>query len=162
MDPQYGLASKDDLWRLQNEMKNLYATTTEHADRLMRLEHRQDSDNRIKSPWGSQSPFPSTINGTPQHGIISPMFLSEKLLISVKKSKATILLQKPSRISIKSPLICLEVYISIRMMNQEEVLLEPTASVSMRAPCKATLVKHLGRQQTFYPRGLAVHLVVTL
>lgn len=67
MDPQYGLASKDDLWRLQNEMKNLYATTTEHADRLMRLEHRQDSDNRIKSPWGSQSPFPSTINGTPQH-----------------------------------------------------------------------------------------------
>ena len=76
MDPQYGLASKDDLWRLQNEMKN-------HADRLMRLEQRQDMDNRIKSPWGSQSPFPSTINGTPQHGITPPIFLSEQLLIFI-------------------------------------------------------------------------------
>ena len=162
MDPQYGLASKDDLWRLQNEMKNVYATQAEHADRLMRLEQRQDSDNRIKSPWGSQSPFPSTINGTPQHGIIAPICLSENLLILVKKSKATTLLQKPSKISIKSPVICLEVYISIRMTNQEEVLLELIVSVSMRAPCKATSVKHLGLQQTFYHRGLVVHLVVTL
>ena len=162
MDPQYGLASKDDLWRLQNEMRNVYATQAEHADRLMRLEQRQDSDNRIKSPWGSQSPFPSTINGTPQHGITAPMLLSENLLILVKKSKATTLLQKPSKISIKSQVICLEVYISIRMTSQEEVLLELTVFVSMRAPCKATSVKHLGRQQTFYHRGLVVHLVVTL
>ena len=162
MDPQYGLASKDDLWRLQNEMKNVYATQAEHADRLMRLEQRQDSDNRIKSPWDGQSPFPSTINGTPQHGITAPMCLSENLLILIEKSKATILLQKPSKISIKSPVICLEVYISIRMTNQEEVLLELIVSVSMRAPCKATSVKHLGRQQTFYHRGLVVHLVVTL
>ena len=162
MDPQYGLASKDDLWRLQNEMKNVYATQAEHADRLMRLEQRQDSDNRVKSPWGSQSPFPGTINGTPQHGITAPMFLLECLLILVEKSKATTLLQKPSRISIKSLVICLEVYISILMMNQEEVLLEPTASVSMRAPCKATLVRHPGRQRTSYHSGLVVHLVVTL
>ena len=87
MDPQYGLASKDDLWRLQNEMRNVYATQAEHADRLMRLEQRQDSDNRIKSPWGSQSPFPSTINGTPQHGMTAPMGLSENLLILVKRAR---------------------------------------------------------------------------
>lgn len=70
MDPQFGLASKDDLWRLQNEMKNVYATQAEHADRLMRLEQRSDSDTRLKSVWGSQSPFPSVLNGTPQqdHG----------------------------------------------------------------------------------------------
>lgn len=68
MDPQFGLASKDDLWRLQNEMKNVYATQAEHADRLMRLEQRQDSDTRLKSVWGSQSPFPSVLNGTPQQG----------------------------------------------------------------------------------------------
>lgn len=70
MDPQFGLASKDDLWRLQNEMKNVYATQAEHADRLMRLEQRSDSDTRLKSAWGSQSPFPSVLNGTPQqdHG----------------------------------------------------------------------------------------------
>ncbi|CAD6565793.1 MAG: hypothetical protein ASARMPRED_007990 [Alectoria sarmentosa] len=51
MDPQFGLASKDDLWRLQNEMKNVYATQAEHADRLMRLEQRSDSDTRLKSVW---------------------------------------------------------------------------------------------------------------
>lgn len=69
MDQQLGLASKDDLWRLQNEMKNVYATQAEHADRLMRLEQRSDSDSRLKSVWGSQSPFPSVLNGTPQQGM---------------------------------------------------------------------------------------------
>ncbi|KAL9135083.1 MAG: hypothetical protein Q9175_003735 [Cornicularia normoerica] len=70
MDPQFALASKDDLWRLQNEMKNVYATQAEHADRLMRLEQRSDSDTRLKSVWGGQSPLPSALNGTPQqdHG----------------------------------------------------------------------------------------------
>ena len=72
MDPQFGLASKDDLWRLQNEMKNVYATQAEHADRLMRLEQRSDSDTRLKSVWGSQSPFPSVMNGTPQQGMHFP------------------------------------------------------------------------------------------
>ncbi|MCJ1267913.1 hypothetical protein MMC22_007799 [Lobaria immixta] len=66
MDAQFGLASRDDLWRLQNEMKNVYATQAEHADRLMRLERRQDDDVRVKSVWGTQSPFPSILSGTPQ------------------------------------------------------------------------------------------------
>ncbi len=69
MDLQFGLASRDDLWRLQNEMKNVYATQAEHADRLMRLERRQEEDARTKSPWGSQSPFPGILSGTPQQGI---------------------------------------------------------------------------------------------
>lgn len=69
MEPQFGLASRDDLWRLQNEMKNVYATQAEHADRLMRLERRQDDDTRLKSVWGGQSPFTSILNGTPQQGI---------------------------------------------------------------------------------------------
>ena len=68
MDPQFSLASKDDLWSLQNEMKNVYATQAEHADRLMRLEQRQDTDTRLKSVWGTPSPFPSVLNGTPQQG----------------------------------------------------------------------------------------------
>ena len=68
MDLQFGLASRDDLWRLQNEMKNVYATQAEHADRLMRLERRQEEDARTKSPWGGQSPFPGVLNGTPQQG----------------------------------------------------------------------------------------------
>lgn len=72
MDPHFGLASKDDLWRLQNDMKNVYATQAEHSDRLMRLEQRADSDTRLKSVWGIQSPFPSLLNGTPQQGMNTP------------------------------------------------------------------------------------------
>ncbi|KAL9131113.1 MAG: hypothetical protein Q9217_000875 [Psora testacea] len=48
-------------------MKNVYATQAEHADRLMRLEQRQDGESRLKSAWGSQSPFQGLLNGTPQH-----------------------------------------------------------------------------------------------
>ncbi len=80
MDPQFGLASKDDLWRLQNEMKNVYATQAEHADRLMRLEQRSDSDTRLKSVWGSQSPFPSVLNGTPQQGMQDSWIIAKALL----------------------------------------------------------------------------------
>ena len=80
MDPQFGLASKDDFWRLQNEMKNVYATQAEHADRLMRLEQRSDSDTRLKSVWGSQSPFPSALNGTPQQGMRIPGSLHRRCL----------------------------------------------------------------------------------
>ena len=69
MDLHAGLASKQDLDYLQTQMKNVYATQAEHADRLMRLEQRQDTDSRLKSPWGSQSPFPSLLNGTSQHGM---------------------------------------------------------------------------------------------
>ena len=81
MDPQFGLASKDDLWRLQNEMKNMYATQAEHADRLVRLEQRSDSDTRLKSVWGgTQSPFPSVLNGTPQQGMQGFQIIGEVLL----------------------------------------------------------------------------------
>ena len=71
MDSQLGLASKEDLWRLQNEMKNVYATQAEHSDRLARLERRQDDDTRMKSVWGTQSPFPGILGGTPQQGAVS-------------------------------------------------------------------------------------------
>ena len=81
MDPQFGLASKDDLWRLQSEMKNVYATQAEHSDRLMRLEQRQDGDTRLKSAWGNQSPFPSVLNGTPQQGMKSCCYLVYDILI---------------------------------------------------------------------------------
>lgn len=69
MDSQLVLASKEDFWRLQNEMKNVYATQAEHSDRLTRLERRQDDDSRLKSVWGGQSPFPGILGGTPQQGL---------------------------------------------------------------------------------------------
>lgn len=68
MDPQFAFASSADIWRLQDEMKNVYATQAEHSDRLLRLERRQDDDARVRSVWGNSSPFPSILSGTPQHG----------------------------------------------------------------------------------------------
>jgi len=70
MDLQNGLASRNDVEYLQTQMKNVYATQAEHSDRLMRLEQRQDSDTRLKSVWGQQSPLPGSVNGTPHHGKI--------------------------------------------------------------------------------------------
>ncbi|KAL9626506.1 MAG: hypothetical protein Q9204_007248 [Flavoplaca sp. TL-2023a] len=66
MDLHPQVASREDVWRLQNEMKNVYATQAEHADRLMRLERQHTDDSRMKPLWGSQSPFPSILNGSSQ------------------------------------------------------------------------------------------------
>ncbi|KAL9015279.1 MAG: hypothetical protein Q9173_000077 [Seirophora scorigena] len=66
MDSQSQLASREDIWRLQNEMKNVYATQAEHADRLARLERHHTDESRVKSVWSNHSPFPSVLNGTPQ------------------------------------------------------------------------------------------------
>ena len=71
MDPHPQLASREDVWRLQNEMKNVYATQAEHADRLMRLERQHTDDSRMKPLWGSQSPFPSILNGSSQPGTLA-------------------------------------------------------------------------------------------
>ena len=68
MDSQLGLASRDDLWRLQNEMKAVSMTQAEHSERLARLERRQEDDARMKSVWGTSSPFPGILSGTPQQG----------------------------------------------------------------------------------------------
>jgi hypothetical protein len=68
MDSQY-FASKEDIWRVQEEMKDIYATQADHADRLMRLERRRDDDSRVKSVWGGpQSPFPGVMGGTSHQG----------------------------------------------------------------------------------------------
>ena len=77
MDPQFAFALKDDVWRLQGDMKTVHAMQSDHADRLLRLERRQDDDARMKSVWGHSSPFPSILSGTPQQGefthLVSPL-----------------------------------------------------------------------------------------
>ena len=68
MDMRSGLATVEDFWRLQNEMSNVFATQAEHADRLARLEKRNAEESRMRSAWGSQSPFPNGSNGVLQQG----------------------------------------------------------------------------------------------
>ena len=70
MDSQSTLASRDDIWRIQSELKNMYATQAEHADRLANLEQREGSEPRSRHNWGAgnQSPYSGIFNGTPQQG----------------------------------------------------------------------------------------------
>lgn len=69
MDPQsVAFTPRDDIWRFQADMLRVQQTQADHAERLMRLERRQEDDARIKSVWGTSSPFPSVLTGTPQQG----------------------------------------------------------------------------------------------
>lgn len=69
MDPQsLSFTPQSDVWRLSNTMRNFQDVQQDHADRLVRLERRQDDDSRLKSVWGPASPFPGVLSGTPQHG----------------------------------------------------------------------------------------------
>lgn len=60
--------SSTDSWRLQTDVTRISQIQAEHADRIARLERRQDEDARVKSVWGNSSPFPSVLSGTPQQG----------------------------------------------------------------------------------------------
>lgn len=72
MDPQSQAftpySSNNDTWRMQTDVARIQQIQTEHAERIARLERRQDDDARMKSVWGNSSPFPSVLSGTPQQG----------------------------------------------------------------------------------------------
>lgn len=71
MDAQYPFASRDDIWRVFEELKELQTTQLEHGDRIARLERRREEDARLRSVWGPLSPFPSSVGGTMQAGMLS-------------------------------------------------------------------------------------------
>lgn len=67
MDPQsFAFIPQSDIWRLSTSMRTLQEAQQDHADRLIRLERRQEDDARMKSVWGTTSPFPGVLSGTPQ------------------------------------------------------------------------------------------------
>jgi hypothetical protein len=68
MDAQYPFASREDIWRVHEEVKDLHTTQIEHGERISRLERRRDDDARLKSVWGPFSPFPCGVGNTVQQG----------------------------------------------------------------------------------------------
>ncbi|THC89179.1 hypothetical protein EYZ11_011380 [Aspergillus tanneri] len=64
MDAQYPFASRDDIWRVFEELKELHAAQFEQAERIARLERRRDEDAKLRSVWGPLSPFPNSVGGT--------------------------------------------------------------------------------------------------
>ncbi|KAJ5855505.1 uncharacterized protein N7529_009449 [Penicillium soppii] len=61
MDAQYPFASRDDIWRVFDELKELHIAQYEQGERLAQLERRREEDARLRSPWGPVSPFPSSV-----------------------------------------------------------------------------------------------------
>ncbi|TVY55926.1 hypothetical protein LSUE1_G009525, partial [Lachnellula suecica] len=67
MDSQFS-ANREELYHVQMDVKHVQAVQINHADRLLRLEKRQADDAALKSVWGTGSPFPGVLSGTPQQG----------------------------------------------------------------------------------------------
>ncbi|KAI2472059.1 hypothetical protein F4781DRAFT_420332 [Annulohypoxylon bovei var. microspora] len=65
MDSRFQV-SRDELYTVHMDVKQMQMIQNNHAERLSRLEKRQADDAAIKSVWNS--PFPSALSGTPQHG----------------------------------------------------------------------------------------------
>jgi ubiquitin carboxyl-terminal hydrolase 4/11/15 len=69
MDPQsVAFQPRDDVWRFQDEMLRVQQNQAELIDRVSRLERQREDDSRLKNVWGTSSPFPSVLGGTPQQG----------------------------------------------------------------------------------------------
>ncbi|KAI2637417.1 hypothetical protein GGS21DRAFT_476716 [Xylaria nigripes] len=67
MDTRFS-ATRDEIYNVQMDVKQIQIVQNSHAERLSRLEKRQADDAAMKSAWNS--PFPSALGGTPQQGPI--------------------------------------------------------------------------------------------
>ncbi|KAI0841557.1 hypothetical protein F5Y06DRAFT_193629 [Hypoxylon sp. FL0890] len=65
MDSRFPV-TRDELYTVHVDLKHMQMIQNSHTERITRLEKRQADDAAIKSVWNS--PFPSALSGTPQHG----------------------------------------------------------------------------------------------
>ena len=80
MDSQF-TATREELYHVQMDVKHVQAVQINHADRILRLEKRQADDAALKSVWGTGSPFPGVLSGTPQQGQFIPIPSSFRMLL---------------------------------------------------------------------------------
>jgi len=80
MDSQF-TATREELYHVQMDVKHVQAVQINHADRILRLEKRQADDAALKSVWGTGSPFPGVLSGTPQQGQFVRMVLTRNTLL---------------------------------------------------------------------------------
>ncbi|KAF6838125.1 ubiquitin carboxyl-terminal hydrolase 19 [Colletotrichum plurivorum] len=68
MDHRFPI-TRDDLFNIQMDLKQIQLVQSNQGERLARLERRQEQDASLKSVW-QQHPFPGVLAGTPQQGPI--------------------------------------------------------------------------------------------
>ena len=83
MDSHYP-ATKEDLYHVQMDLKHVQSVQINHSDRISRLERRQADDAALKSVWGSGSPFPGILSGTPLQGELLEIVTCEATLTIVQ------------------------------------------------------------------------------
>ncbi|TQN72892.1 hypothetical protein CSHISOI_02567 [Colletotrichum shisoi] len=66
MDHRFPI-TRDDLFNIQMDLKQIQLVQGTQGERLARLERRQEQDASLKSVW-QQHPFPGVLAGTPQQG----------------------------------------------------------------------------------------------
>ncbi|EPE07269.1 ubiquitin carboxyl-terminal hydrolase 19 [Ophiostoma piceae UAMH 11346] len=66
MDTRF-YVSREEFHNVQMDVRQLQAVQSSQSERLQRLEKRNHDDAAMRSAW-SNSPFPSALVGTPQHG----------------------------------------------------------------------------------------------
>ncbi|EFX00241.1 ubiquitin carboxyl-terminal hydrolase 19 [Grosmannia clavigera kw1407] len=66
MDTRF-VVSREEFHNVQMDVRQIHAVQASQNERLLRLEKRYQDDSAIRSAW-SNSPFPSALVGTPQHG----------------------------------------------------------------------------------------------
>lgn len=70
MDAQYPFATRDDLWRVFDELKELHLGQFEQNERIAKLERDRDDQARLKNVWSSAlSPLHSADGGPVPSGI---------------------------------------------------------------------------------------------
>lgn len=80
MDAHYPFASRNDIWRVSDELKELRAVQLDQGGRLAQLEQFRDADARQRSLWNA-SPFPTSVGafvpgGSPLPSTIGTAFNS--------------------------------------------------------------------------------------
>ncbi|KAK0623439.1 hypothetical protein B0T14DRAFT_425986 [Immersiella caudata] len=65
MDPRF-IVTREEFHDVQMDLKRVHSIQQQQSERIRLLEKRQADDAALKSVWNS--PFPSVLGGTPQHG----------------------------------------------------------------------------------------------
>jgi hypothetical protein len=73
MDTQNLFASRYDIWRVLDELRDLRNSQSDQGERLGRLERRRDEDVKMRNVWGPAplSPFPAATGASVSTGIYS-------------------------------------------------------------------------------------------
>lgn len=98
MESQFPVATREELWRLQEEIKDLFATQGQHSERIMRLEKRRDEDTRVKNVWGAGPQFSGPLGNSALQGELPVVKSGVGLTLIGQQRRVSVLPLRPFEI----------------------------------------------------------------